>query len=116
MTRGEGGAAMLEVFIALMVLSVAGLGLIQSLSLGQHALSHAITEERRVRDANRVLGVMSLLGRDDLVRRLGMHQTGPFMVEVQRPVPELYRITVRDTTARAAALLVTVVHRPEPAP
>lgn len=116
MTRGEGGAALLEVLLALMVLSVAGLGLIHALSLAQHALSHAIAVERQVRAANRVLGAMSLLGRDDLVRRLGAHHAGQFMVEVQRPLPAIYQITIRDTSARAAALLVTVVHRPEPGP
>ena len=108
------GIALLEVLAALTLLAIAGLTLTAVLrnSLAVHV--RAVAAERELREAHRVLTAMTLLRREDLVRRIGVQRVGTLTVAVSRPEQALYRIASADTLAPDEALLVTVVHRVEP--
>ena len=62
---------------------------------------------------DRVLAAMTLLKRVDLDRRIGRHEVGEFVLDVQRPERTLYRIAVAQTSAPQVEDLVTVVYRRE---
>ena len=103
---------LLEVLVAVMVLSASGLGLVALLDAG-------LTEERRSRERERTLATkeqllagVSLLKREELDRRLGHHPLGEFVVDVQRPEQTLYRIAVAERRSLDVEDLVTVVFRP----
>lgn len=109
------GVALLEVLAALVILSVTGLALVELVTDATRALTEAHARESEIADQDRLLTAYSLLTIDELNRRLGRRDVGPYVVEIQRPERSLYRLSV----ARRAALhtddLVTVVYRPEPA-
>ena len=113
MRRDERGIALLEVLIALVVLTSVGTGLVAALAAAMRSEHQLRREEALVLAAERVLAAMALLGRADLDRRLGRHPAGEFVVEVQRPERTLYRIAVRESQAPEIEALVTVVYRPE---
>ncbi len=107
----ERGALLLEVLAALTIFgasALATLGLLNQLSQTERGAQEV---ERRLADEDRLLTAYSLLEREDLDRRLGARPVGPYLVEVQRPAPALYRITIGDSTG---VDLATMVHRPEP--
>lgn len=107
------GAALIEAIVAMTILSVGGLSAVGVL---QEALrSEAALQEREeaLLTANRVLSAMVLLSRTDLERRLGRHEIGELLVDVQRPQPALFRIAVAHVSAPGVEALVTVVFRPE---
>jgi type II secretory pathway component PulJ len=112
MYRTERGVVLLEVLVAVMILSVAGLGLVSLVRTG-------LEEERDSRDRERLLAVeerllagLTLLRREDLDRRLGRHPLGEFVVDVQRPERALYRIVIAGQRAPEVEELVTVLFRP----
>ena len=104
--RGERGMALLEVLAAVVILGVAGLALVELTAAGMRATSAAQERERTLADAERLLAAYTLLTRSELDQRLGDRAVGVYVVNVQRPEPELYRI--------ALGKLVTVVHRSVP--
>ena len=114
MRRAERGVALLEVLAAAVILSVAGLALVQLVSGATQALGAASARERELADEERLLAAYTLLGRNDLVLRLGSHDVGPYRVSVQRPEPALYRLAVSRVVAPVVEDLVTVAYRPEP--
>jgi len=109
--RGERGAVLLEVVAALTIFALAAVSALSFLGQLSDTSARAQATERRVADEDRLLTAYSLLTRTDLDRRLGRHAVGPYVVEVQRPRADLYRVVVGDS---AAADLVTLLYRPEP--
>lgn len=105
--RNERGMALLEVLAALMILGIAGLALVQLEAGGLRATADARDREREAADAERLLVAYTLLERTELDQRLGDRTVGPYVVNVQRPEADLYRIEI--------AKLTTVVYKPEAA-
>lgn len=105
--RSERGAVLLEVLAAVVILGVAGLALIHVAAGGLRATADARVRELEQHDAERLLTAYTLLNRSELDQRLGDRRVGRYVVNVQRPERELYRVSVAD--------LVTVVQRNEPA-
>lgn len=114
MTTDQRGVALLEVLAAFTLLAIAGLTLTAVLHDAASAAIRAEAAERDMRDANRILTATTLLRREDLVRRIGVHRIGNLTVAVTRPRPAIYRIAVSDTGWSGEELLVTLVHRREP--
>lgn len=110
--RNERGALLLEVLAALTIFGASALTTASLLNQLSESERRAQEVERRLADQDRLLTAYSLLEREDLDRRLGARVVGPYVVEVQRPAPSLYRITIGDS---AGVDLATLVHRPEPA-
>ncbi len=113
MRRPERGVALLEVLVALAVLSGTGLSLLQLVSAGLAAERDARERERGLGVETRVLAAFSLLKRADLDRRLGRHPIGDVIADVERPEPTLYRIALAQASAPNVEDLVTVVYRRE---
>ena len=116
MTRAERGAVLLEVIVALAMLTLAGGSLIRLVTETERTLGETRSREETLLEADRTLAGLALLTRDDLDRRIGIHPAGRFEAEIRRPTPTLYRVAVRADEPGRPELLVTVVHRPRPAP
>ncbi len=115
MRRGERGAVLLEVLVALTLLLVSGASVVSLLSAALQSEVALAEREATLRDGDRVLASLALLSKVDLDRRLGTHRAGPFVADVRRPEPGLYRIALREADSAAVELLVTVVYRPDQA-
>lgn len=115
MRPDERGAALLEAIMALAIVTSAGAALAVLVDAAGHALQSALEAERTLERAGRRLAGVAVLDRRELHRRIGSHGDGEFVVSVSRPDPALFRIAVASVEAPARELLVTVVHRPEPA-
>ena len=94
MRSPEGGVALLEVLAAILILSVAGLALLELVSAGTRAVTTARARERELADEERLLAAYTLLTRSDLDRRLGQREVGPYVAQVERPERMLYRIAL----------------------
>ena len=111
MRRAERGSVLLEVVIALALLAVAGGTLVRLIAESAAAVVAVRDRETAVRSADRTLAALSLLTRDELDRRIGVHPAGGFQADIRRPAPGLYRIALRGDDRRGE-ILVTLVFRP----
>ncbi|PYP63763.1 MAG: hypothetical protein DMD37_05090 [Gemmatimonadetes bacterium] len=107
------GIALLEVLAAVAILGVAGIALVELVAGGTRAVATARAREQELGDEDRLLAAYTLLRREDLDRRLGDREVGPYVVNVQRPERTLYRIAIRRKEAPQVEELVTVVYRAE---
>jgi type II secretory pathway pseudopilin PulG len=106
--------ALLEVLAALTIFATAAVSVVGLLAQSTEHERRAESAEQRLADEERLLAAVALLTRDDLDRRLGRRAAGPYVVEIQRPVRTLYRVTVALGDAPDAPDLATLVYRPEP--
>jgi len=107
---------LLEVLVALVVLTIAGIALMENVGAGLRAERAARDRESRLATEDRLLAALTLLRRTDLDQRIGRRQIGEFVVDVQRPEPTLYRIAILQQQSLQVEDLVTVVYRAEPRP
>jgi type II secretory pathway pseudopilin PulG len=112
--RPNAGIALLEVLVALVILSTAGTALVELVGAGLRGERDSNMREQTLAAEDRVLAAMALLKREDLDRRIGQHPVGEFFVDVERPEETLYRIALAEAQAPDLEDLVTVVYRPEP--
>jgi type II secretory pathway pseudopilin PulG len=110
--RCRRGIALLEALVALAIVATAGLGFLTVMRQALAASQAAGERERRLAAADRVLGAMTLLRRNELEQRIGLHPVGEFVVQVSRPERTVFRIAVSEAAAPGQALLVTLVYRP----
>lgn len=109
--RERGGAALLEVLLAVAILGASGLAMIAlSLDAGR-AVQRASVSEADARGADEFLSRVALWDRADLDRHLGEHAQGAWRLAVIRTTPSLYRLVLRDSTG-AHLLIATTVYRP----
>jgi type II secretory pathway component PulJ len=109
--RAERGIALLEVLVALTLLAWGGVSLLAVLAALTSDLHRRRMVERQIEAADRVLAAAALLDRRDLDRRIGTQPVGGLLLRVQRPEPNLYRLSVADTLSAEVDLLATVVFR-----
>lgn len=112
MCRGERGVALLEVLVALAIFAAVAVTVVGLLAEATEHERRAEAAERRLVDEERLMTAYALLTRADLDRRLGARRLGPYVVEVQRPHPVLYRVTIAADTIGAPDL-ATLIYRPE---
>lgn len=112
----ERGIALLEVLAAVVILTIAGLTLVQFVAQVTASTRTARDREVEQLDEERLLVATTLLTRSDLDLRIGDRDVGPYVVMVARPEPSLYRIAVGRETAPTIEDLVTVVYREHPTP
>ena len=112
--RADRGMALLEVLVALAILSGAGLALLDSVTAGLRAERESRERERVLAVEDRVLTALTLLTRAELDRWLGRHPLGDLIADIQRPERTLYRIALAQQQAPEVEDLVTVVYRREP--
>jgi type II secretory pathway pseudopilin PulG len=113
MLRNDRGIALLEVLVALAILSGAGLALLDLVTGGLRAERDAREREHVLALEERVLTALTLLKRGELDLRLGRHPIGELIADIQRPERTLYRIAVAQQQSPQVEDLVTVVYRRE---
>jgi len=106
------GAVLLEVIVALTIFAVAGLSAVGMLRDMYLSLEQAQQSERELRRADRFFEAVALWSGEDLERRLGAHPQGSYRLDVERPQPGLFEITLTDSSTRRE-LLHTALYRPE---
>jgi Tfp pilus assembly protein PilX len=114
MRRAERGVVLLEILAAVLILTVAGVSLVELTAAGVRATATARDRERDQMDEDRLLAAYSLLTRGDLDLRLGIRDVGPYVVQVQRPEVALYRVAVSAQRSATIEDVVTVLYRPVP--
>jgi len=102
---------LLEVLIALTILSIAGIGFVELVGTGLRVERDSRVREQIVGSEDRLLAALTLLKRSELDQRLGRRQIGEFTVDIQRPERTLYRIAVLQAQSPQVEDLVTVVYR-----
>lgn len=105
------GAVLIEVLVALAILSLAGTSAISYLAALLEAEAAQIERMREMRRAERLLTATALLTESELGRRLGVRPAEDFLVWVDRPEPYLFRIGISPAARPSAELLATLVHR-----
>src|SRR5260370_20232220 len=99
MRRSSRGAVLLEMLVALAILSAAGLTLLELVADSLRAEREARERERALVVAARVLTALTLLKREDLDRRLGRHPVGELIADVETPEPTVYPIAINTPTS-----------------
>jgi type II secretory pathway pseudopilin PulG len=107
---------LLEVLVALVILATAAMSVLGLVAQSAEQARRAEEAEHSLAEAERLLIAMTLLVRRDLDLRLGRRTAGSLVVEVQRPHPVLYRVSVARSDAPDSPDLVTLVYRPETPP
>ncbi len=110
--RSQAGIALLEVMIAMAILSMCGLSMVALVDSSLQARAQAQAREQEIVTASRVLAATTLLRAEELNQRLGVHNVGESRVSVSRPEKALYRLSICNSNAPQLELLVTVVNRP----
>lgn len=108
------GAVLLEAIVAVVILAVAGTTAVTLVGQSADAVRRAREADAEAREASAFLHAVSLWTRDDLDLRLGDRPQGDWRLQVQRPSPTLYEVTLVDS-ARTRVILRTSLFRPEPA-
>ena len=104
---------LLEALVALAVLATVGSVAAWTATESIRAVGRARDAEARVRLAGRLLTAVSLWPREDLDRHLGSRAQGSLRMQVDRPHPTLYGVSLLDG-ATGAVLLRTSLYRQEP--
>ncbi|HEX2210519.1 MAG TPA: type II secretion system protein [Longimicrobium sp.] len=104
---------LLEAIVALVILSVAGTAAVTLVSQSADAVRRARIADAEMREASAFLHAVALWPREDLDRRLGQREQGPWKLIIQRPTPTLYEVVLTDS-AVAHEILRTTLFRPEP--
>jgi type II secretory pathway pseudopilin PulG len=107
------GVILLEVMVALVILSVAGMTAVVLAAESSRAVAHAREADGAMRAASAFLDAVALWPRADLDRHLGDRPQGRWRMRVDRPVSALYVVTLRDGTT-GAEVLTTSLYRPAP--
>ena len=114
--RNNRGVVLLEVLVALVVLTTAGIALVEVVGAGLRGEREAREREQTLAAEERILAAMTLLNRIELDQRIGRRQVGAFIVDVQRPERTLYRIALLQQQSAHVEDLVTVVYRAQAVP
>lgn len=111
--RGQAGAVLLEVLVALAVLGIVAGSAAWQTGEWLRTVRHVHDVEAEVRAGQALLAAVSLWPRDDLDRHLGGSAQGPWTLLVERPAPDLYQVALRDTASRATLLRTVLYREPE---
>jgi hypothetical protein len=111
--RNDRGVVLLEVLVAVMILSTAGIGLVELVGAGLRAERDARLRETTLATEERLLAALTLLNGKEFDQRIGRRRIGEFIVDVQRPERTLYRIALLQEQSPQVEDLVTVVYRAE---
>lgn len=106
------GAALLEVIVALTILTTAAASVVAFANNAARTVRHARETEAELRRASALLDAVALWPREDLDRHLGDRAEGPWRLHITRTTMTLYLVVITDS-ASAHELLRTAVYKPE---
>lgn len=111
MTQGaRSGLVLLEVIVAMTIMSVSGLALLMLAGESAHVAARAQASAAAVQRASDLLDAVALWPREDLDRHLGDRAEGPWILGVSHGVSDIYVVTLRDSTS-STPLLSTALYR-----
>lgn len=110
MTPKRSGIVLLEVLVALAIMTVAIAAGVPLLRTATAASESVVSHEMRLRQADQLLSAIALWPREDLDRHLGDRRQGEWTVRVQHPTPTIYVATVLDAGV-AREWMRTMVYR-----
>lgn len=106
-----GGFALIEVLVAVSLLSLGVLGWVALLTQTAHTLRVTHEREDEARSATRLLARYAVKSRRALMTAVGRRREEPFMVQVTFVTPELVEILVLDRSGQE--VLGTSLYRPQ---
>ena len=112
--RVRRGAVLLEVLIAIAILSTSAVALIILLGESTQAVHRARQREAEMRAANAFLHAVALWPREDLDRRLGARRQGSWLLHIHRQTPALYELSLTDSLSRDTLLKTTLYRAVQP--
>ena len=107
----KGGIVLLEVIVALTILSFSILSTIAVAVASLDSVRRAERDEDVFQRAATLMTTVSLWPRTDLDRHLGARQEGAMLLRIDRVTPTVYDVSIRDSTGRAT-MLRTALYRP----
>ena len=107
----HGGFALLEVLVALTILSTAGLAIIEGVRSTLLQTARVTHMETEMVDKARLLGAYTLLTEADLRHRIGRRRVGAYTVDVDALALDVFLTTIR---SEASPDLVTIVYPANP--
>jgi type II secretory pathway pseudopilin PulG len=113
-SRVRRGAALIETLLALVVLALAGAGMISLLSQTIARTHDLHDRERDTAVGERLMETVASWSKDDLTNNLGVLREPTLWLEIDRPSPVLFDVVLRDTLYHAE-LLRTTLYRPDSA-
>jgi len=108
--RGQNGAVLLEVVVAMAILAAVGTLAVTGASQAAEAVRRAREREVAILEASRFLDRVALWPREDLDRRLGRRRQGRWLLVTSRPTRTLYLVSLLDSLT-AEPLLETALYR-----
>ncbi len=112
MKRARRGAALLEVLVAITLVTLIGVSSVRLVRDVGETVRLVSDDESSVRAASDFLNAVSLWTREQLDQRLGPREQGPWVLDIRRVTPDLYRAILLDDTG--AIVLETALFRPRP--
>lgn len=110
--RARLGSALLDVVVALVVLSLSGVGLITVVGQTSHSMRSVRNTEREIRRASMELDRFAAYDRDRIVSLTGRTISHGWSISVTRAAPALFDVTVARSDT-SAPLLHTTLYRPD---
>jgi type II secretory pathway pseudopilin PulG len=110
--NSRGGIVLLETIVALTILAVGGLSVVTLAMSSLAAIERARIADESSQQASQFLDAVSLWTRADLDRHLGDRPEGQWRLRIERPVPTLYVVSLRDSITDRS-LFTTSLYRVE---
>ena len=108
--RSRRGMVLLEAIVALTIIAVSGVTAVSLAASSLAAIERAQKADDRSQRASHFLDAVSLWTPPDLDRHLGDRPEGSWRLRIERPIPTLYVVSLRDSTT-GQTLLVTSLYR-----
>ena len=106
------GVVLLEVMVALAMLPLGAVSVVTLASESLRAVARAEAADEETARASAFLDAVALWPRADLDRHLGNRSEGAWRLDIQRPLPTWYTVTLLDSLG-TVPLLATSLYRPE---
>src|SRR5690242_1332131 len=110
--RPRRGSSFIEVLVSLVLLAIAGTGLITLLGQTVHSLESLRATEVQTRAAGFELSALAVLDRAALAARVGRTRSHGWSMQINRPSPDLFEVTVAASDT-GMVLLRTTLYRPD---
>jgi prepilin-type N-terminal cleavage/methylation domain-containing protein len=105
------GTTLIEILVALAILSLAGSALASLARQTMQSARRAWDQDAELRRASALFDAVALWTREDLDRHLGARRQGPWVMLIARDDESVYSIVLSDSTGRRE-LLRTALYRP----
>lgn len=109
--RDERGSALLEVLAALLIVSVFGVAVLDSLGATVRSARRVGNDERAMEVEHRELLRYALMSAPELEQRIGEQYIGAVRISVTRPRSTLFRVAIGDTAPGTPETLATLLYR-----